>query len=285
MKWNDARCTLRLLGINQRAYPRITVIDSGTNLIAAGDEMTNIQQFNFVGGLNGVAEAPFDSGLHGTAVASVVACNTNNSNFISGAASHNLPVRVTTCRVSNDGASIDTLDVLRAMVWCVDHQNERGGPGAINLSINTTQLPTFNGSSVIQEIAKAARKQGDLIVNGSGNSGLVDPSRERYLRRVMAYDENNDVASFSNTGPFKAGAPGVNIAVVTGSPAGILFASGTSLSGPHWASGIAFLQSFSTSSNAVKMDKILYKTADTTAQGNKIPNFNNAVIKAAVWNW
>jgi hypothetical protein len=285
MKWNDARCTLRLLGIDQRAYPRITVIDTGTNLVTAGDEMTNVQQFNFVGGLNGVPEAPFDSGVHGTAVTSVVACKTNNANFISGGASHNLPVKVTACRISNDGVVIDTMDVLRAMTWCVDHQNERGGPGAINLSLNTFQLPTYNASSVVQEIAKAARNQGDLFVNGSGNLGLVDPSRERYLRRVMAYDENNDVASFSNTGPFKAGAPGVNVALVTGYPAGTFFGTGTSFAAPNWSAGISFLQSFRTWSNAVKMDKILYKTADTTAQGNKIPNFNKAVISAAVWGW
>ncbi len=221
MNWNDARCALRLLGLNQRAYPRLTVIDTGNALVPAGNEMTSIQQYNFAGGANGVAEAPFDSGLHGTAVASTACCQTNNATFISGAASHNLPVKITACRITNDGATIDTLDVLRAMTWCVDHQALRGGPGAINLSINSITLPTYNGSSVVQEIAKAARKQGDLFVNGSGNLGIVDPSPEQYLRRVMAYDENNQVASFSNTGPFKAGAPGVNITVVSGTPAQI----------------------------------------------------------------
>jgi subtilisin family serine protease len=100
----------------------------------------------------------------------------------------------------------------------------------------------------------------------------------------MAFDENNDVASFSNTGPFKAGAPGVLVAAMD-SPNSVAFGTGTSFAAPNWSAGIAFLQSFRTSSNAVKMDKIIYKTADTTAQGNKIPNFNKAVIKAAVWSW
>lgn len=285
MNWNDARCTLRLLGISQRAYPRVTVIDTGTNLVTAGDEMMNVQQFNFVGGLDGVAETPFDSGVHGTGVSSIVGCKTNNNNYISGGASHNLPVKVTACRVSNDGVAMDTMDVLRAMTWCVDHQRERGGPGAINLSINTLELPTYNGSSVVQEIGKAARKQGDLFVNASGNLGQVDASPELHLRRVMAYDENNDVALFSNTGPFKAGAPGVNVALVTGYPAGTFFGTGTSFAAPNWAAGISFLQSFRPWSNAVRMDNILYRTADDTAQGNKIPNFNRAVIAAILWGW
>lgn len=285
MNWNDARCTLRLLGLNQRAYPRVTVIDTGTNLVTAGDEMMNVQQFNFAGGQNGVAEAPFDSGVHGTGCSSIIGCKTNNANYISGTASHNLPVKVTACRVSQDGDFMDTMDILRAMTWCVDHQRERGGPGAINLSINTFALPTYNASTVVQEIAKAARNQGDLFVNASGNLGEVDTSPEKNLRRVMAYDENNNVASFSNTGPFKAGAPGVNVALVTGYPAGTFFGTGTSFAAPNWAGGISFLQSFVPFSNSVRMDSILYRTADNTAQGNKIPNYNKAVIAAVLFGW
>ena len=285
MNWNDARCTLKLLGINQRRPARVTLIDSGTAPVCSGDEMSSVSQYNFAAGATGVAEAPFDSGLHGTAVASVMACKTHNSTFLAGTASHNLPVNVTCCRISNDGVSIDTMDVLRAMTWCVDNQALRGGPGVINVSINNPTLPTFNGSAVIQEIAKAARKQGDLMVNGSGNSGLVDPSPEQYLRRVQGYDENNNVAPFSNTGPFKAGAPSTNIAVVTGNPPAILTASGTSLSGPYWAGGVAFLQSFVPWSNPVRLDNILYRTADTTPQGNKIPNFNRAITYTLLFGW
>ncbi|MBX9951719.1 MAG: S8 family serine peptidase, partial [Candidatus Obscuribacterales bacterium] len=209
MDWNDARCTLRLLGINQRAYPRFTTIDSGVNSISANDEMVNVTQYNFVGGLNGVPECNFDSGVHGTAVTGIAGARTNNSTFISGVSSHNLPVKIVSCRVSADGDTIATVDVLRAMVWCVDHQRERGGPGVINVSLNSFGLPKYNGSPVVQEIAKNARKQGDIIVNASGNEALVDPSPEKYMRRVLALDENNLVASFSNTGPFKGAAPGV----------------------------------------------------------------------------
>ncbi len=285
MNWNDARCFLRLLGITQRAYPKVTVIDTGTNTIAPGEEISVVQQFNFSGGQNGTPEAAFDSGIHGTGVASIMACRTNNASFIAGAASHNLPVKVTACRVSNDGEFIDTLDVLRAMTWCVDNQRLRGGPGAINLSINSTALPTYNGSTVVQEIAKAARKQGDLFVNGSGNLGIVDPSPELYMRRVAACDENNMLATFSNTGPFKATAPGVNVALVTSNPPTTLFGTGTSFSGPNWAAGIAFLQSFSPWVNPVRLDSVLFSTGDNTPDGWRIPNFNRAIRSSLFWGW
>lgn len=284
MNWNDARCTLRLLGIGQRAYPRFTVLDTGCNSITTGDEMTNIQQFNFVGGLNGVPECNVDSGIHGTAVAGVASVRTHNSTFLAGVASHNLPTRVTSCRCSSDGNSVQTIDVLRAMTWCVDNQSLRGGPGIINISLNSIGLPSYNASPVFQEIAKLARQKGDLFVNAAGNDGLVDSSPELYMRRIMAYDEDNNVASFSNTGPFKAGAPGVLVAAMD-SPHSVAFGSGTSFAAPNWGGVAALIMSLNPRMNAPRADKIVYQTADTTAQGNKIPNVNRAVIASVLWGW
>ncbi|MBA3858635.1 MAG: hypothetical protein C0507_17145 [Cyanobacteria bacterium PR.3.49] len=285
MQWNDARCALKLLGVKQRSYPRMTVIDSGINKITRKDEMEEVTQYNFTSGALGVRERPFDSGLHGTSVAAVACALTDNDRFIAGSASHNLPGKIVSCRISNDGATIDTMDVLRAMTWCVDNQRLRGGPGAINLSIQSPILPTYNGSSVVQEIAKAARRQGDLFVNCAGNEALVDPSPEKNLRRVMAFDEDNNVASFSNTGPFKAGAPGVNITTVTGTPPTIYVVSGTSLSSPYWAGTISFLQSFMPWNDAVKLDAIVYGTADKTSQGNRIPNYERALGALLFCGW
>ncbi len=124
--------------------------------------MIDVQQFNFAENANGIAEVPFDSGVHGTAVIGIAAASTNNSSYIAGVASHNLPVKVTSCRVQS-GAIIQTLDAIDAMIWCVDNQAQRGGPGVINMSINSFGLPKYNGSAVLQEIARSARKQGDLF--------------------------------------------------------------------------------------------------------------------------
>lgn len=286
MNWNDARCTLRLLGINQRAQPRVTLLDSGVNPITNNNEMTDIQQFSFINGANGTPETPFDAGFHGTAVSGCMAGRTNNSTLIAGTASHNLPVKVTCCRVSSDGTFLNTTDAIAAMTWCVDNQALRGGPGVINLSINSSSGPTYNASPVIQEIARAARAQGDLFVNGSGNSGLEDPSPELNLRRVGGLDENNVRASFSNFGPFQAYTNAVNILTYNLSfPSSLGFATGTSFACPQWAAVISLLQSISPRLNAAKADKIVFATADRTPDGNRIPNVNTAVIFAILFGW
>ncbi len=283
IKWSEARCTLKLLGINQRVQPRFTALDSGCSKIQNGNEMIDVQQFNFAENANGIAEVPFDSGVHGTAVIGIAAASTNNSSYIAGVASHNLPVKVTSCRVQS-GAIIQTLDAIDAMIWCVDNQAQRGGPGVINMSINSFGLPKYNGSAVLQEIARSARKQGDLFVNASANEGIVHPSPERSIRRVLALDENNLLASFSNTGPFKASAPGVLITTFD-SPHSIAFGIGTSYACPTWSGCISFLQSINPNLNAVEADAIVYRTSATTTQGYRLPDLNKAVLHSVLFPW
>lgn len=283
MNWNDARCTMKLLGVNQRAVPRVTLIDVGCDSIA--DEMDNVTQYNFVGGQPGVLEPAMGTGTnHGTGVASVMAAKTHNSKFLAGVASHNVAVKVTSCRISNDGLNIDIFDVVNAMTWCVDHQAERGGPGAINVSLNSSTVNTFNASPVLQEIAGAAKANGDLFVNGSGNSGLEDVSPEQNIRRVGGLDETNMRWVSSNYGPFKAYVPCVNIALMSSQTA-VGYRSGTSLACPQWAAIIALLQSISPRLTVSKADAIVYGTADRTPEGLRIPNVNTAVIYTILFGW
>lgn len=286
VRWNEARCTLKLLGINQRATPRLTLIDSGCNRINSGDELTDVTQFNFVGGVNGVQEAPFDPGVHGTAVCAIVSARSDNSTFIAGVGSHNLPVKVVCCRCSGDGTTYATVDVIQAMAWCMDNQALRGGPGVINVSLNSFGLPKYNGSPTIQEIAREGRKQGDLMVNASGNEGplLVDNSPEKYMRRVLAVDENNILAPFSNTGPFVAAGPGVAITTFD-SPSSIAFGHGTSYASQFWTGAICLLMSLNPRLNAVEADAIVFRTAQKTSQGYKVPDINKAVLQSALFTW
>ncbi|HNB23509.1 MAG TPA: S8 family serine peptidase, partial [Candidatus Melainabacteria bacterium] len=144
--------------------------------------------------------------------------------------------------------------------------------------------PTYNASPVFQEIAKQARLKGDLFVNSSGNDGAVDPSPELNMRRVAALDEDNNLAAFSNTGPFKGAAPGVLVAAMD-SPTSVAFANGTSFAAPNWAGVCALVMSFNPYMNAVRADSIVYRTADTTSQGMKIPNVNRAILASLMWGW
>ncbi|MBS2004576.1 MAG: S8 family serine peptidase, partial [Cyanobacteria bacterium SZAS LIN-5] len=265
---------LNLIGNHQRQTPRFTIVDTGVSLVHG--ELVNVHQYNFVNGANGTPEPPFDSGIHGTAVCGTGAATTGNRTLIAGVGTSNLPVNVTSCRISNDGSAINTLDVINAFLWCIDNQRLRGGAGPINVSLASTTPPSYNGSSVVQDIAHALRDQGDLLVLGSGNTGTEDPSPELYARRVAATDENNQLAPFSVFGPFHAAAPGVNIIIIPS----LAYASGTSLSTPYWAGSITLLQSLNPRLNAVQADTILYNTATITSAGYHIPNIFKAVNAA-----
>lgn len=280
MNFSEMRCLLDAKGISQVVQPRITVVDSGVAPIS--NEMTNITQYNFANGQNGVSETAFDSGYHGTAVTCIAGAATNNSVLYTGIASHSNPsVKIISLRTQDGSGNIDTLDVLRALTWCVDNQAARGGMGVINLSINSSALPTYNGSTVVQGIAKSLAKHKDLLVNGAGNVHMLDPSKQfKYIRRVGGIDENDLYWSSSTYGPFKSVAPAVNIRThntLTGNPGN---GDGTSFSAPCWSGSIALLMSLNPKLTPDKADKLIYKTGRVTSEGFVVPDLRAAVIKA-----
>lgn len=281
LNFSEMRCLLDAMSISQVVQPRMTVLDSGVAPIT--NEMTNIQQFNFVGGVNGVAESPFDTGIHGTAVTAIAATATNNAILYTGLASHSNPsVKVVSCRVGDATTGvIDTLDVLRALTWCVDNQAARGGMGVINLSINNPAPPFFNGSPAVQAIAKALAKHKDLLVNGAGNNPVLDPSKNlKYIRRVGGIDENDLYWSNSTFGTFKSVCPSVNIRIHNTSTGSPMVTSGTSLAAPMWSGTIALLMSLNPKLTPVSADKLIYKTGKETSQKYIVPDLRAAVIKA-----
>jgi Subtilase family len=264
----QARCQAQ-----PRSMPAITFIDSGVSPIRA--ELPFIQQLNFTNGAGGVPEAPFDSGVHGTAIAGVAAATTNDRAGIAGVASVREGVSITMLRVSDDGATILTADVFDALAWAIDHQFERGGPGPVSVSINIPPPFTYNSSPLMQSMARALRRQGDLMVNGAGNTATEDPTPERFIRRVAATDQNQELAGFSTFGPFRAAAPGVDILTFNG-PQALGFFSGTSLSAPYWSGSIAFLMSLCPRLDAPEADAILFAAATVTGEGYHIPNLDAA---------
>jgi subtilisin family serine protease len=256
-----------------------------------------IHQLNFANGAGGVTEFPFDSdtyedGYHGTGTSGTGAATTNDHEFIAGVASVREPVFITMLRVSAPpGTTILATDLVDALTWCIDHQQERGGPGPINLSANAAPPATINSSAVFQGLARSLRAQGDLLVNGSGNTGTEDTSPEQYIRRVAGTDENNQLASFSTYGPFNAAAPATNILVFgaptggIGSPPSLGYVSGTSQSTAYWSGSIAFLMAdcHTQRLNAPQADAIIFDTGTITSQTGPlslqyhIPNLKNAL--------
>lgn len=260
--------------------PFMTYLDSGVNPVYPV-ELVLIHQLNFAEGAGGVTEFPFDADtnsneFHGTGTSGTAGATTNDHEFIAGVASAGQPVFITMLRLANPpGTTILAADVVDALTWCIDHQRERGGPGPINLSINAAPPNTINSSSVFQGLAQTLRAQGDLVVNGAGNSGTEDSSPEQYIRRVAGTDENDQLANFSTFGPFHAAAPATNILVLPG----LNYVDGTSLSTAYWSGSIAFLMAACRERklNAPKADEIIFNTATVTNQGYHIPNLEKAV--------
>jgi len=287
LKYSEMRCILEAFSKVQVVKPRITIIDSGIEPYVG--EFVEIQQFNFFGGANGTSEAPVDpiSSKHGSAVASVAATTTNNSIRLASPGSFDKTVSITMCRTTDGVTPLDTTDVIRAMVWCVDNQTARGGPSAINLSIFSDPVadpPSYNGSPAVQAIAKSAAKQGDLFVACAGNTNNIDPSKpNKNFRVIIGLDELDNrwiagVNGGSVYGKFKAACPAKDILFLS-PPNSTRIASGTSFAAPLWSGSIALLMSLEPSLTALKADKLLLQTGTKTSQKYIKPNLNLAVIK------
>jgi hypothetical protein len=277
--------------------PAMTYIDSGVNPVFPF-ELALIQQLNFANGADGKREFPFDAdtngnGYHGTSTSGTGGATTNDHEFIAGVASVREPVFITMLRVADPpGTTITSADLVDAFAWCLDHQLERGGPGPINVSINSPPPDTLNTFPPLQALSQSLEAQGDLVVNGAGNTGTDDSSPDSVgIRRVAGTDENNQLADFSTYGPFfTAAAPATNILVFgaptggIGSPPSLVFVNGTSQSTAYWSGSIAFLMAACHNRlNAPQADAIIFNTATITSATGPlelryhIPNLNNAL--------
>jgi hypothetical protein len=256
--------------------PTMTYIDTGVDPVYP-DELILIHQLNFTNGADGVTEFPFDedASFHGTTTSGTGGATTDNHEFIAGVASAGKPVFITMLRVASPpGTTITTAALTDALIWCVDHQRERGGPGPINVSINSAPPDTFNTFSLFPPLAEMLRDQGDLVVNGAGNTGTKDSSANTAIRRVAGTDQNDQLASFSTFGPFHAAAPATNIIVLPN----LGEVNGTSQSSAFWSGSIAFLiANCEKRLNAVQADAIIFRTATVTNQRYHIPNLKNAL--------
>lgn len=275
-RFPEALCPVFSGEVPQITYPRVTLIDTGVYPVQLGDEMNWIQQFNFVLPANGQPESPFDTGTHGTGVTGVAAAMTYNATNMAGISSAYWPALITMCRASSNGSDVDRQWLYNALAWCVDNQEIRGGPGPINLSANASPPNTFNADPIMQTLAQTLYENGDLLVNGAGNSGLEDSSPDQYIRRVAGTDQDNLLWVNSVYGSFDTAAPAVNILTYL-YPWELSFRTGTSFAAPHWAGAIAFIISLVPGLPAGWADWIIYDTATVTDRGDHIPNLEAAV--------
>ena len=179
---------------------------------------------------------PEDDNGHGTHVAGTVGARGNNGVGVSGVA---WSVKLMPLKAFNAAGSATTSAVIAALEYAVAN-------GA-RLSNNSYTGPDFVRSEY--DAFAAAGAAGHLAIAAAGNAGQNADEAPAYpasfplegLVSVAATDDDDELASFSNTGIYsvQVAAPGVSIrSTVLGGGYGLM--SGTSMASPHVA-GVAAL--------------------------------------------
>jgi len=249
-----------------------------------GETASGVVQYDFSNPVSptGAQEGLHDSGFHGTATSSVAATTDNLVGYSGMANFEGNRCIVVMCRISQDGQSASTVSILSALSFICN--NQIYGPGPVNLSFGSPPPNTLNADPNIQSLAQVLTQKGSLLVLAAGNDGVTDSSPEQFARRVAAIGSNGILASFSETGPFFAAAPGVNVPVYTPSgPSVETLGSGTSFAAPRWCAAIADVMGVLSPAHRVATyaDHFVTITAIITAQGWKVPNLQAAVQAAA----
>lgn len=193
---------------------------------------------------------PMDENIHGTHVAGIAAASTNNGVGIAGLAPN---VQILAERVL-DAEGSGTLDDVAAGIR---HAADSGAQ-VINLSLGGPI-----GSKTLEDAVNYASSKGSLVVAAAGNESTPVPSYPAYYEKaiaVAATDQNDQIAYFSNYGPWvDVAAPGVDLySTVPGGKYESL--SGTSMASPVVA-GVAGLLA-SQGKDAAQIRTALESTSD-----------------------
>ncbi len=176
---------------------------------------------------------PMDEFGHGTAVAGIIAAATDNRRGIAGLA-HGC--RVMNLRAFTASGYGEEDDVAAAMLYAVEN-----GARIINMSFGDVFV-----SRILEDVVRYAFSRGMVMVASAGNSASSEihyPSGFAETISVGATDENDNLASFSNTGPtVDLTAPGSGI-LSTGLKASYRLWNGTSFSAPYVSAAAALLLS------------------------------------------
>ena len=208
---------------------------------------------------------------HGTWVAGAVAAASNNA---VGVASIAWECPIMPVRISDGNGWASDSAMAAGLVWAADH-----GARVANIS--------YAGASTYDTVAIAAdyfqdSNGGGVVVASAGNGGEFSTLPDNpFVLTVSATDQQDSIASFSNTGHFvDLSAPGVGI-FTTGLDGSYVGAGGTSFSAPIVA-GVAAL---AISANPVlagqEVQSIVTQTADDLGPSGRDPTYGWGRVNAA----
>lgn len=213
--------------VSQGNSVRVAVIDTGIDLNHP-DLKDNVK-----GAVNvrSPDKGGDDDNGHGTEVAGVIAA-LNNSIGVVGVAPRASLYAVKALGFRGEGR---ISNIIEGIQWCMDN-----GIQVINMSLGSSK-----DSRSLKRAISAAYKAGIVMVAAAGNSGPGDsvdfPGAYPEVLAVSATDRNDNLASFSSTGPQVAlAAPGKDIRT-TSLNGSYKIVSGTSFSAPHVTGTVALM--------------------------------------------
>ncbi|HZJ77036.1 MAG TPA: S8 family serine peptidase [Oscillospiraceae bacterium] len=165
----------------------VAVIDSGID-----PEHEDLKNKLAPGGYNFIFNDHeiYDINGHGTAIAGIIAAETNNYKGIAGV-SGPLDVKVLPLQAAFYDGTMYTSDMVRAITYAVDHNVD-----VINLSLGSKQF-----SDIVNTAIQEAISRGIIVVASSGNDGdssYFYPASLQDVISVGAISSTGEVSGFSN---------------------------------------------------------------------------------------
>lgn len=227
---------------------KVAILDTGISL--SHPDLKN----NIKGGFNTInpSKSANDDNGHGSHVAGIVAATNNSIGVIGVGPSINLYA----VKVLNAAGSGYYSDIIEGLQWSVQN-----GMKVVNMSFGASV-----GTQSLHDAIIAANSNGVTLVAAAGNGGITSPvgypAAYPEVIAVAATNVNNQVASFSSTGPeVDVAAPGVSVySTYKGSSYATL--SGTSMAAPHVTGSAAMLISTKGLTLPADIEARLEATAD-----------------------
>lgn len=186
---------------------------------------------------------------HGTAVAGIAAASSNNA---IGVASIAGDCRIMPIRIGNATGATTSSVIANGMIWAADH-----GARVVNISFGVL------GSPLVSSAAQYLHARGGVVTSSAGNEGIfLDVPDDPYVLTISATDVADQLAGFSNYGPFvDLAAPGAGI-YTTKRGGNYASASGTSFACPNVAGVAALMISANPNLTSADVQAILRQSCD-----------------------
>ena len=250
----------------------VALLDTGVDGSHTDLDGNLVAGTSILDGSNGLT----DANGHGTAMAGIVAAETDNGEGVAGigfAGVRVMPVTV----LGADGTGQDS-DIISGVVWAADH-----GADVVLMAFSN-----YGYSPALQAAIDYAWSRGAVLVAATGNDGSTAasfPAGDRGVIGVASTTSSDTVAASSNTGvsAFMA-APGEGI-VTTALGGGVASVSGTSAAAAEVAASAALLRALDpAASNGVIVGRLARNAdpvGDPSSTGNGRLNLARAAADAS----